>query len=227
MAKELIVLAHRGNLKGPDAERENALGTVEAALSCGFGVETDLRFLEDGTPYIGHDAVDAPNERAADHAALWAKHPRQLIALNVKEPGFESQTISFLRRFHRLRNTVLFDMELVEPEAGRMAMEFQKLENGCELAARVSDRGETIERALSLPGRYIWLDEMDGTWAGRAEVVRLKEAGRTVLAVSRDLHGVAVGECEDRWSQLADWGVDGICTDWPKRLVNHLRLGMG
>jgi hypothetical protein len=105
-----------------------------------------------------------------------------------------------------------------------MADTFQSLEKACELASRVSDRGETIERALSFPGRYIWLDEMDGTWARRADVDRLKAAGRTILAVSRDLHGAAVEECVERWTQFADWGVDGICTDWSKRLSRHLGL---
>jgi glycerophosphoryl diester phosphodiesterase len=220
----LIVLAHRGNLDGPDRKGENAFETVAAALERGFGVETDLRFLKDGTPYISHDPVDSPSQLASDHAALWARYPRQLIALNVKEIGFEAETISLLRQFRRLENTVLFDMELIEPRAGQAAIVFQALESRCELAARVSDRGETIDRALSLPGDYVWLDEMDGEWVQRADVARLKNAGRKILAVSRDLHGAAPDACEKRWAQLAEWGVDGICTDWPKRLLDRLNL---
>jgi len=146
------------------------------------------------------------------------------VALNIKETGCEQQTLSLLRRFQRIENTVLFDMELIEPEAGEMAFAFQQIEPSCELAARVSDRGETIDRALGLPGRYIWLDEMDGTWAQQTDVARLKDAGRTILAVSRDLHRMPVEQCEARWKQLAEWGVDGICTDWPKRLAEHLGL---
>lgn len=220
---ELIVLAHRGNIEGPDPERENALATVETALASGFGVETDIRFLHDGTPCISHDPVgDVRAETAVEHAALWARYPEQLVALNIKEMGFEQETLSLLRRFRRLSNTVLFDMELIEPEAGRMADTFQSLEKGCELASRVSDRGESIERALSFPGRYIWLDEMDGAWARRDDIERLKAAGRMILAVSRDLHGAAADECVERWTQFADWGVDGICTDWAKRLSRHL-----
>ena len=214
-------------MEGPDKRRENSLSTVAEALASGFAVETDIRFTNMGVPYISHDRVDGPPEHLADeHVELWSKYPDKLIALNIKETGFEEQTLSLLRRFGRLQNTVLFDMELIEREIGQTAIRYQTLDATCTIAARVSDRAESINRALTLPGTHIWLDEMDGMWVQRPDVVRLKEAGRTILAVSRDLHGVPAEQCEERWEQLADFGVDGICTDWPRRLENRLRLNM-
>lgn len=221
----MIVLAHRGNLEGPDPQRENSLSTVAAAFSCGFGVETDLRFSQDGTAYISHDALGGETGQPADqHAATWAKYPERLVALNIKERRCERLVLSLLHRFERTKNTVLFDMELIEPTIGEMATEFQRLDPACEIAARVSDRGETIGRALALPGTYIWLDEMDSEWAQQTDIARLKEARRTILAVSRDLHRAPPEDCVSRWRQFAEWGVDAICTDWPKRAAHELRL---
>ena len=68
-----------------------------------------------------------------------------------------------------------------------------------------------------------WLDEFDGPRFTESDVRRLKEAGRTVHAVSPDLHGRPAEDTRRRWIDFTRWGVDGICTDYPAALAYVLR----
>ena len=87
----------------------------------------------------------------------------------------------------------------------------------------MSDRGESIERALSIgAASVVWLDEFDRLWATEQDVRRLKQAGRMVYAVSPDLHGFSLIATRARWAQFSAWGVDGICTDYPVELPRYL-----
>ena len=48
------IIAHRGNLDGPNPLRENSIDYIEEAISEGFDVEIDLRH-KDHNFYLGHD----------------------------------------------------------------------------------------------------------------------------------------------------------------------------
>lgn len=48
------LIAHRGNLTGPNPIRENSIDYIEEAISKGFEVEIDLR-VENNQCYLGHD----------------------------------------------------------------------------------------------------------------------------------------------------------------------------
>lgn len=216
------ILAHRGNLEGPDRAAENRLDTMARALTLGFGLETDIRRLDHGPFYISHDLRTDIGEAAEDHVRLWAQHPRALIALNIKEIGHEADTLALLRAHGLHSHYFLFDMELIETESGATAQALRAMDPTVPLASRASDRGESIEHALGLPGPYVWLDEMDGTWATAEDITRLKNAGRQVIGVSRDLHGLRPDACFRRWEEFARWGLDGICTDWPLLLAERL-----
>jgi len=48
------IIAHRGNLDGPNPLEENSIDYIENAISEGFDVEIDLR-VEDDQCYLGHD----------------------------------------------------------------------------------------------------------------------------------------------------------------------------
>ncbi len=220
-----IVIAHRGNLVGPSPSAENGTKTVRAALDCGWGVETDIRCAPDGRFYISHDRRgSADGCLAEDFCALFRAHPAATIALNIKELGSEEALIAFLAQQDILAHSFLFDMELLEPRAGATARRFRDLHSTVCLAARASDRGESIERALDIDvASTIWLDEFDGPRFTEADVRRLKNAGRRVHAVSPDLHGRSAADTRARWMDFIRWGVDGICTDYPAALAYVLR----
>ena len=50
----MILISHRGNLKGPDKEKENKPNYLMQAVKKGYDVETDVWF-RDGKYFLGHD----------------------------------------------------------------------------------------------------------------------------------------------------------------------------
>lgn len=51
---DMKIIAHRGNLSGPNPDRENSPIYIEEAISEGFDVEIDL-WVKDNGCYLGHD----------------------------------------------------------------------------------------------------------------------------------------------------------------------------
>lgn len=50
----MIKIAHRGNINGPDVEKENTIEAIFTAIGKGFDVEVDV-WVIDGIIYFGHD----------------------------------------------------------------------------------------------------------------------------------------------------------------------------
>jgi glycerophosphoryl diester phosphodiesterase len=220
-----IILSHRGNLVGPNDAAENRLPAIRAALDCGWGVETDIRRDADGRFYISHDAMPSAHETPAeDFFALFRAYRDATVALNIKELGDEEALVELLDHEDVASQTFLFDMELLEREAGHTARTFRNLHPTIRIAARISDRGESIDQALAIDvASVIWLDEFDGPCFTQTDIRRLREAGRAVFAVSPDLHGKSAADCRRRWLEFIRWGVDGICTDYPAALARVSR----
>ena len=42
----MIKISHRGNIKGPNMDRENRPSYVDAALQLGYDVEVDVRLID-------------------------------------------------------------------------------------------------------------------------------------------------------------------------------------
>jgi glycerophosphoryl diester phosphodiesterase len=216
----ITILAHRGNTSGACSVTENRLPAVHRALARGWGLEIDIRRTPDGRFYVSHDPqASADGLGAGAFCALFREYPAATIALNVKETGYEDDLLAYLEDQDVLSQTFLFDMELIERHPGATARLFRHLHATVPIAARVSDRGESVDQALAIEvAAVIWLDEFDSQWCTEADVQRLKRAGRTVYAVSPDLHKYSLEISRQRWTQFYDWGVDGICTDFPAEL---------
>ena len=221
----MILLAHRGNLSGISGPQENTPELLKQALGKGFGIETDIRRAVTGELYISHDrSTDLSGQIAADHAALWRQFPRQPVAVNVKETGYAELLVNFIEQHDLVQQAFLFDFELIEERPGTTARYIRSLHPTVRLAARASDRyAETIEQALSIEcAEIVWLDEFDGPWVRNEDISRLKQAGRLVYAISPEIQGFPRKLAERRWQEFADWGVDGLCTDWPVRAAELL-----
>lgn len=221
----MLIIAHRGNQDGPRPLEENRVGSITRCLERGWPVETDIRRGRDGRFYISHDPAPVSEENEArTFLRSWRRWPGVPIALNVKECGDEAELIQFLAEENVLSQVFLFDMELVEAVPGQMARIFRRLSPSIRLAARVSERNESVDRALAIrEADVIWLDEFDQHWARSEDIRRLKNAGKTVHAVSPDLHGFPLPIARRRWSDFVSWGVDGICTDYPAILEEDLQ----
>lgn len=221
----MILLAHRGNLSGISGPQENTREQVKQALEAGFGIETDIRRAATGELYISHDhTTHLSGQFATDHATIWRQYPRQPVAVNVKETGYEELLVAFFEQHNLEKQAFLFDFELIEEHPGTTARSIRSRHPTIRLAARVSDRyAETIEQALSIEcANIIWLDEFDTLWARYEDISRLKKAGRLVYAISPEIHGFSKAIAERRWQEFVDWGIDGLCTDWPVRAAELL-----
>ncbi len=217
-----IILSHRGNLVGPCPSAENRLTTVRAALDCGWGVETDIRCAADGRFYISHDA------RPSAHETPGRGFLRAVPSLSRRDHRPEHQGTGQRGRAHQRCSTTKTSSarpfcstwNCSSDRPAQRRARFSELHPTIRIAARVSDRGESIEQALSIDvASVIWLDEFDGPCFTESDVRRLKEAGRSVYAVSPDLHGKPAAACRRRWLDFIRWGVDGICTDYPAALA--------
>lgn len=62
----MILIAHRGNINGPNPERENTIDYILEALESDYDVEIDVRYI-DGQFFLGHDY---PQERCPDELLL-------------------------------------------------------------------------------------------------------------------------------------------------------------
>jgi hypothetical protein len=50
----MILIAHRGNINGPDIKTENTEEQISKCIQLGYHVEIDIRYI-DGELYLGHD----------------------------------------------------------------------------------------------------------------------------------------------------------------------------
>ena len=64
----MIIVSHRGNIDGPDRDKENRQESIDQAISLGYDVEIDVRLI-DGNFFLGHDGPD----RRVDIAWLRAR----------------------------------------------------------------------------------------------------------------------------------------------------------
>lgn len=222
-----VLLAHRANLHGPDPAHENSLDACAHALELGFGVETDLRRACDGRFYISHDPGphSAANDFAA-YSALFRRYADRVIAMNVKELGYEADLIALEAAGALGERAFYFDFELLEPAApGGTQRILRTFPGGADtpLAARLSDRGETLEQCLAIPAQFVWADEFDSLWLTEEHVRAVHEAGRAFYAISPELHGFSTEERRRRWREFGDWGIDGLCTDFSVEAAEFFR----
>ena len=88
----MILIAHRGNINGPNKERENKPDYIDEALAAGFDVELDV-WIKDDNLFLGHDEPETQidinflHERASK---LWC-HAKNLKALEfLLDNGFHT-----------------------------------------------------------------------------------------------------------------------------------------
>jgi hypothetical protein len=79
------IIAHRGNLHGPNRNTENKPETIEQAIRAGFDCEIDVWYIRD-TYYLGHDYPETPIPFAflqdySHHLWIHCKHIDSLVML--------------------------------------------------------------------------------------------------------------------------------------------------
>jgi glycerophosphoryl diester phosphodiesterase len=214
----MVVLSHRANLEGPRPGLDNGLKDCQRVLELGFGLETDLRRDVDGHFYISHDPARRTKQNDfTSYEAVFREFPDRVIAMNVKELGYESELIRLYAEGCLGLKAFYFDFELLQPQMpGAAQQKLKTLPGGLEVkvAARLSDRGESLEQCLSISAEVVWADEFDSLWITWELVQTIRETGRKIYMISPELHGFPIGDVLRRWKDFKSWGVDGVCTDY-------------
>lgn len=220
----LTVLAHRACLDGPNPELENTLEAMRAAVAIGFSVEFDVGISTDGRLVLAHDPC--PWAPARDpYPFLRNPGASACHALNVKSLHAVPAILDVLRTSGSASRFFLFDFELLTSDLAGCRFLMRSLqEQGFRVAYRLSDREPFLDWCLhSEAVREVWLDEFDLAWVTRDVVRSLYERGVQCYYVSPELHGRRdMDEIRRRWSDLADWGIGGICTDFPRLLTSFI-----
>jgi hypothetical protein len=74
----VIKIAHRGNYKGRNAERENTVAYIEEAIAAGYNVEIDVWLIEK-TLHLGHDFPGESIELSfLERPEIWT-HAKNLV----------------------------------------------------------------------------------------------------------------------------------------------------
>jgi glycerophosphoryl diester phosphodiesterase len=215
------ILAHRGNVNGSNHSTENTVAVCEESVKLGFGLELDVRTYNEKL-YAKHDPIESEKEQLWDEIVSVIKYyPELPIAINIKEADCECSLIKSISELDKC-NIFLFDLELVVglEKYDSLASLYRNLDPNLEVAIRVSDRKETLERAISSKSTVVWLDEFDKFWVSAESVHTLNQAGKTIYAVAPDLHGYSAQVSMNRCREFIEWGITGICTDYPIMLKN-------
>jgi len=245
----MLIFAHRGLGFGG---KENSLENFEEVLKSGFSLEIDVQMTKDGILVICHDR-NLKRTKGGDiliseafydeikglvptfdeFCVLLQGHQRKVsIAIHVKGENERLLTLLSDRiTQHRLENKVfLFDLT----------------SNGAKV---VKEMNSNIKIALSVGEKryfhtiFLWDDvkdfkEMDHVWwdewhSGlytKENADLIKKENIPIYVVSPELHrhhnhpeGNSLEDIKKVWGKLVQFGVDGICTDYPIELQEFLK----
>ncbi len=84
----MILISHRGNIKGPNTKLENKFSYIDKALNKGYDCEIDVRFI-DNNLYLGHDE---PQYKINLHWLYQRRHKLWIHCKDLNSLAFFSNT---------------------------------------------------------------------------------------------------------------------------------------
>jgi glycerophosphoryl diester phosphodiesterase len=215
------IISHRGNLDGRTAAHENCSSYLAKAVASGFSVEFDVNLaLGKDRLVLSHDEAAWSGERDPS-GFLSSPSAGSLHALNIKDLCTVYEIARLLEQAGTKDQFFLFDFELLTNDLPGVRYLMRSLrDQGFRVAHRLSEREQHLDHILSDDSiDVVWLDEFEHSWIERSHVQRLADRGKRTFCVSPELHGRnQEQEILSRWSDLIQFGVDGICTDYPLKL---------
>ena len=197
------ILAHRGWWRSPS--EKNSEGAFRAALSAGYGIETDIRDF-DGRLVISHDPARADAMDLDDFLTLYLSYPDSgILALNVKSDGLASKMVEALSA-RKIQSYFVFEMSVPD------SLHYFKIN-----ATVYTRRSEfESESELDQHAAGVWLDSFTGRDDAKLMSLAVALPLKSAL-VSPELHGRDHRTAWESW--LATPGFDqagiALCTDFP------------
>ena len=197
------ILAHRGWWRSPS--EKNSEGAFRAALSAGYGIETDIRDF-DGRLVISHDPPRADAMDLDDFLTLYMSYPdRGMLALNVKSDGLASKMVQALAA-REIQSYFVFDMSVPD------SLHYFKLNATVYTRRSEFEPGSELDQHAS----GVWLDSFTGRDDPKLMSLAVALPLKSAL-VSPELHGRDHRMSWESW--LATPGLEhagiALCTDCP------------
>jgi glycerophosphoryl diester phosphodiesterase len=217
MKSDPLLLGHRG-VRFDKARRENTFAAFDFALAQGCdGFEFDVRLMADGQAVIYHDEVLKP--QGLTIAACSAQELRlptlnQLLEryqdkafldIELKVPGLETTIAALLRNHIPTRGFVVSSFL---PEALRKL----RASDAAIPLGLICETPEQLSQWTQLPVAYVI---PHCSLLNRELVAILKDAGKKILVWTVNLPA--------EMKRFSGLGVDGIVSDYPRRLASTLR----
>lgn len=206
-----LLLGHRG-ARGEKSLPENTFASFDRALARGCdGFEFDVRLSADGRPVICHDAsirrlrvAETPAEQLALPSlreVLQRYRHKAFLDIELKVRGLEDIVLDLLQSHPPARGYVVssFLPEVLEVIHG--------MDSSIPLGLICETRAQ-LKLCREFPVEYVILHHQ---LASKAAIAEIKDAGKKLLVWTvntlRDIH------------RFAHWGVDGLISDYPDRMV--------
>lgn len=207
------ILSHRG-LWSKENEK-NTLKSFEESFKLGFGIETDIRDLNENL-VISHDMPNSNSIKAKTLFKLYQNFKNPTLALNIKADGLQKPLKELLEQY-QISNYFVFDMSVPD------ALLYLK-ENFI-----VFTRQSEFEKIPSFYGesKGLWLDEFRTHWINEEVILRHLDNNKQIAIVSPDLHKK---ETTREWSEYKEIilkhkleGKIMLCTDKVKEALEFFK----
>ena len=214
MTNHPLLLGHRG-VRRDRSVPENTLAAFDLALAEGCdGFEFDVRLSEDGHAVICHNPKTRRMEIAACSAhslrlpllqeVLQRYRRSAFLDIELKVAGLEAITAALLRKYSPARGFVVSSFL---PEC---LLRLRKLDSSIPLGL-ICESEDQLERWRKLPAQYVILHHK---LVQPALIEQIKSAQKKILVWT-------VNYAADM-KRFSRWGVDGIISDSPRKLIHAL-----
>lgn len=231
------IIAHRGFLNGPDQRIENRVSQLRNCLKRKYGIEFDVN-LNSGHPESGklvaaHDKTLWQPDNDFEDLVLKTSFSQPSF-LDIKDLETVDKIVETLLKLKNFTKLHLFDFELLHRDIRDAWKQMEKLQSlGVPVAYRCSDRQfcwNTLMQKDSV--KTIWIDELESNWFSERHAAQATSLGKILYYCSPDItplqhiwvEGNDFSRLYLRLQNVADWGVQGICTDYGARILEHFSL---
>ena len=111
------LIAHRGNVNGPDPLTENTPEKIESAIAAGYDVEIDIWYDEEGKLWLGHD------EPTYEITWWWLAGKQEYLWIHCKDfrtfHEFSHNTSGYNYFFHQGDDYTLTSKEYIWSSPGK------------------------------------------------------------------------------------------------------------
>jgi glycerophosphoryl diester phosphodiesterase len=209
-----LLLGHRG-ARGKKSIAENTLTAFDFAHACGCdGFEFDVRLTADGQAVVCHD----PRIRGLEIGTSPARHlclpllrevliryrRSAFLDIELKIPGLEAITVQLLQKHRPTKGFVISSFLPGVLERTRVLDPAIPLGLICETSAE-------LRRGPQMPAEYVMVHHK---LLRKDLIQKIKDANKKVFVWTVNV--------PDRMKRFALWGVDGIISDDPDRLMKTL-----